>query len=103
VSGRNYRSAKAVSELTANVIGRSYEILWIPAFAGMSGRSGNADQQTPLIPAHSRPKDGVLSHVYAGIQSAAARPKYWSWIPAFAGMSGRSGNADQTHSAHSRV
>jgi pimeloyl-ACP methyl ester carboxylesterase len=24
--------------------------------------------QSPLIPAHSRPKDGVLSHAYAGIQ-----------------------------------
>jgi len=41
----------------------------------MSGRSGNADQHTPLIPAHSRPKDGVLSHVYAGIQSAAEKLK----------------------------
>jgi hypothetical protein len=39
---------------------------------------GTASQH-PLMPAHSRPKDGVLSHAYAGIQH---------WIPAFAGMSG---------------
>src|ERR1700741_1527995 len=45
---------------------------------------------TPLIPAHSRPKDGVLSHAYAGIQGQQHQCNEF-WIPAFAGMSGREG------------
>jgi hypothetical protein len=33
-------------------------------------------QGSPLIPAHSRPKDGVLSHAYAGIQSKGLGPRF---------------------------
>jgi len=44
--------------------------------------------QQPLIPAHSRPKDGVLPHAYAGIQGKIRMLSVWLWIPAFAGMSG---------------
>jgi hypothetical protein len=34
----------------------------------------------PFIPAHSRPKDGVLPHAYAGIQSPEVGLSM-PWIP----------------------
>ena len=46
--------------------GKQYEFR-TPAFAGVSGRYEGVPY-APLIPAHSRPKDGVLPHVNVGIQ-----------------------------------
>jgi hypothetical protein len=37
-----------------------------PRFRGGERNRGHAT--APLIPAHSRPKDGVLPHAYAGIR-----------------------------------
>jgi hypothetical protein len=35
---------------------------------------GEIMDKKPFIPAHSRPKDGVLTHTYAGIQSRKNKP-----------------------------
>jgi hypothetical protein len=42
-------------------------------------------QLSPLIPAHSRPKDGVLTHAYAGIQGTIAKPMDFALDPRLRG------------------
>ena len=49
---------------------------WVPAFAGVSGEYAPPTHDPP-IPAHSRPKDGVLSQAEAGIQGEGRELALW--------------------------
>ena len=41
----------------------------VAVISGAGAAAKAPASQSPLIPAHSRPKDGVLPHAYAGIQN----------------------------------
>src|SRR5262245_21845615 len=60
---------------SSNLFLKSKILVLGPRFRG-DERNGKNSPNSPLIPAHSRPKDGVLSHAYAGIQYCLSKQHF---------------------------
>src|SRR5215468_8437412 len=71
-----------------------------PRFRG-DERNGKYSPHSPLIPAHSRPKDGVLSHAYAGNPVLSLETAFCAGSPLSRGRAERKVLAK--FSAHSRA